>query len=549
MISVFDGMASRDYTKIGDCVLTPESCRLHQVAGGAYDLTMLHTVDPGGKWRWLVEGNIIKAPVQEEILENAYSGRELWIYETTGACVLRDDPSEPQSVNYLEWSDQTDYTKGSCVTYYGKAYRCTYFDPSSGQRFVPPNNSPWWVEIANTTGGGTVVANLAAGTEVIWVSGQYSDEWWEVAAYNGGVTGWIKQAQLTNERHQTPEEIQPVVIHEQLFRIRQVTGDTDGMSIKVEAEHVSYDAAGLLVQKADISRAVPATAIALVLDGLYVPYEAGNVYTNMTTDANGVYNQTIKGKSLINALLDPDAGIVPTFDAELRRNNWDLYVMQKTDVDRGFRLMYGKNLKGVNWTRSDQNLITRIVPVAKNEAGEELYLDDVYVDSSHISEYPVIRMEQLTVKGQVGKDDGSGTDTVWTEAALKDEMTAKAQERYSVDRCDIPTMELTVDFEALGDTAEFAQYKALDKALLYDIVHVKEPRVGIDVELRVTEVEWDAVRCVVTGLKLSTIHRADAVSVAGYAVRNATLTTGKIDNQALTEIIDAAADRAVQILS
>ena len=56
--------------------------------------------------------------------------------------------------------------------------------------------------------------------------------------------------------------------------------------------------------------------------------------------------------------------------------------MQKTDVDRGFRLMYGKNLKGVTWTRSDQNQITRIVPVAKNEAGEELYLDDVYVDSA-----------------------------------------------------------------------------------------------------------------------------------------------------------------------
>ena len=69
MISVFDGMASRDYTRIGDCVLTPESCRLHQVAAGAYDLTMVHTVDPGGKWRWLVEGNLIKAPVQWETME------------------------------------------------------------------------------------------------------------------------------------------------------------------------------------------------------------------------------------------------------------------------------------------------------------------------------------------------------------------------------------------------------------------------------------------------------------------------------------------------
>ena len=118
-----------------------------------------------------------------------------------------------------------------------------------------------------------------------------------------------------------------------------------------------------------------------------------------------------------------------------------------------------------------------------------------------------------------------------------------------MDRCDIPTAEVTVDFETLGDTAEFARYRALERALLYDIVRVKDERIGLDMELRVVETEWDAIRQRLTGLKLSNAVRANTSTVAGYAVRNATLTTGKIDNQALTEIIDAAADRAVQILS
>lgn len=549
MISVFSGMDSRDYTKMGDAVLCPESCVLRHVAGGEYNLTMTHPLDPWGKWRWLVEGNIIKAPVQQETIDNAYAGSELWIYETAAAAKLRATPSDPSSISYPAWSGDAVYSVGDKVSYSGKNYQCDYFRAESGERIIPPNISTWWHEIPNSTPGGTVVASLNAGTKLIWISGAYADTWWQMATYYGGISGWIKQSELTNEQHLTPEEVQPVTIYDQLFRIRKVNIDTSGGQVNVEAEHVSYDASALLIKKAEISGAVPALAIEYIMQGLYEPYEAGNVYTDLTDDSNGTYTKTIKGKSLTYALLDPDAGIVPTFDAKLLRNNWDIYVMAKTDTDRGFRLTYGKNLKGVQWTRHDQDLITRIVPVAKDEAGNDLYLDDVYVDSENIDDYPVIRMEQLTVNGQVGQDDGSRTDTPWTEESLKEEMAKKAQERFDVDHCDQPTVECTVDFEQLGDTVEFAQFKDLERAILYDIVYVRDDRIGLDLELRVTEVEFDAIRETVTGLKLSNVNRADGGTVAGYAVRNGALTTGKIDGQSLTEIIDAAANRAVQILS
>ena len=549
MISVFNGMATRDYTQMGDCILAPTSCILHQIAGGGYNLTMVHPIDNWGKWRWLTEGNIIKAPIQWETLENAYSGSELWIYDTVASAKLRDDPSEPTSVSYDAWNQSTIYSVGDKVTFSNRNWKCTYFDENSGQRFIPPYDSPWWQQISGTTGGGTVIATLQAGTKVIWISGTYQDAWWEVATYTGGLRGYIKQSELTNEHHQTPEEVEPVTITEQLFRIRKVTKETKEMMVTVDAEHVSYDMSGSLIRKAEIAGVSPARAIEMYMEGMYEAYEAGNVYTDMTDTTAGTYTGTIKGKSLTYALLDPDVGIVATFDAELRRNNWDLYIMTRTNTDRGFRLTYGKNLEGVNWTRDDLDLITRIVPVAKNEAGEELYLDDYYVDSAYINSYPVVRMEQLTVKGQVGKDDGTGTDTNWTESTLKAEMEAKAQERYDIDHCDLPTMELTVDFEQLGDTAEFAQYKALDRCLLYDVVYVRDDRIGLALELRVTETEWDAIRERLVGLKLSNVVRADKGTVAGYSVRNGALSTGKMDAQALTEIIDAAADRAVQILS
>ena len=546
MISLFDS-DNTIFDGMGDCVLVPTSCKTRQIAGGAYTLDMVHPMDPWGKWRHIQEEAVLRVPVQEETIESSYDGQEIWIYETVGAAVLRDSPSDPSSVNYQAWSDQTDYVVGSCVTYYGKAYRCTYFDASSGQRFVPPNNSPWWTQISSTTGGGAVVASLPAGTTLYWVSGSYSDTWWEMET-TYGIQGWIKQSELTNEQHQTPEYVSPRKITTQLFRIKKVKADTDAMEVTVEAQHVSYDANGTITQSVSVSKAAAGNAIGKVLDGLVDTWSEGIVATNMDS-TDGTITKDYKGKSLIYALLDPDNGIVPELDAAFKRDNWDMFVLRKTDTDRGFRLRRGKNIRGVNWEKSSTDLITRVMPVAKKEDGDELYLPEVYIDSSYISNYPVIYREKLSVSGQVGKDDGTDTDTTWTEAALLDEMRDQAQDRFDVDHCDQIATTITIDFTMQGDVAEYPELKQLQKALLYDIVYVIENKLGLNTQVRVTEVEWDCIRETVTGLVLTNINGYIGGTVAGYAVKNDSVNVEKLTGNAIESIVTAAADRAVQILS
>ena len=547
MIVCFDGMQYRDYEGMGDAVLCPTSCKLHQIAGGAYDLTMVHPIDPWGKWQTLQVGNIIRAPVPKETIKNSWSGSDVWLYDTTGAAVLRDGPSEPQPVSYAQWDNSVDYNVGDKVTIYGKNYVCTAFDAGSGQRFVPPYNNPaWWRQISSTSGGAKEVAKLQAGTTLIWIEGQYSDTWWKMATYTGGIVGYIKQSQLTNEQHLTPEEVQPRVITTQLFRIRKVTVETREMTVTVEAEHVSNDAAGLLIKEAVITQASAGRAVWQATEGMFEPYEAGNIYTNIS-DASD-YTQTIRGKNLIYALLDPDIGIVPHFNAAFKRDNWDMFVeMANTGNVGGLGLKYGKNLLGVNWTIDDRDVITRVVPVAKDADGNEMYLDAVYVDSSHIDDYPVIRMERLNVQGQVGKDDGTGTDTTWTEATLLAEMEARAQRRFDSDHADVPQVEITVDFTMLEDTDEYKDYKALETVLLYDYVRVQDERIGLNTTLQVTELEWDAIRETVTGLKLSNVTRTGG-TVTGYAIQSGTIRLNKLAGGAVDEIVDEAIDKVSRML-
>lgn len=532
------------FTRNGDVILTPVSGSHRQVAGGSYDLTMVHPIDPEGKWAHLVPDAVIKAPVPEETIENAFSGMDVDVYRTNQAAALRSGPHEPTHISYGEWSAGTTYSVGSKVSYGNRNYQCTNFDASSGYIMVPPPNSPWWVEIASSTSGDPVLVNLKSGTDLYYVSGPSAGWYYMSTTY--GLEGYIKSDYVVYNRHLTPAETQPRTITEQLFRIRTVTVDTKEMKVTVSAQHVSYDLNGVLIDRVKIVRKAPAQALAWLESAFMIEYR-GMIATNMISNANADYTAEIAGKSGMYAILDPDQGVVPTFDAEFRRDNWDLFVMNKTNTDRGFRIRYGSNMRGVNWKVQGDKLVTRVVPVAKAADGSDLYLDPVkWVDSSRIGNYPVIRMERLKVQGQVGKDDGTETATNWTAVTLRAEMQKQAEARFSVDKADQIQHEITVDFEMLGDTAEYPELKKLQQVNMYDTVIVIDERVGLGASVTVNEIEYDIIKKKITALKLANVNPYNVKNVSGFNVLSNTITGDKLTDDAGDEIIVEAVDNAVE---
>lgn len=543
MISVYD-IGNENYDKNGDVVLTPISGSINQVAGGSYDLTMVHPIDEKGKWTHLVPDAVIRAPIPEETITNAYTGLEADVYKTTEDAALREGPSEPETITYSSWSIAADYSVGAKVTFYHQNYKCIKWDDDDYlHKHVAPSGSSWWRKIANKTAGSPVLINLKSGTELYYVSGP-EDGWYYMSTVYG-MEGYIRADQVVFDRHLTPEETQPRTINTQLFRITTVTVDTKEMRVTVNANHVSLDLNGVLIESAKIVRKPAAQAIAWIEQAFMIDYR-GTIASNITSDNDTDYSCDISGKSGMFALVDPDQGVVPTFDAEFRRDNWDLFVMAKTNTDRGFRIVYGKNMLGVNWKISADKVITRVVPVAKDAEGNELYLDPVkWVDSEHISGYPVIRMERLKVQGQVGKDDGSETATNWTAETLRGEMQKQAEARFSVDKVDELQHEITVDFEMMGDTEEYRGLAALQHVLLYDLVKVENEVIGLGATVTVTELEYDIVKEKVTALKLTNVNPYNVRNVSGFNVLANTITGNKLTDDAGNNIRDEAVDIAV----
>lgn len=545
MICIYD-IGNENFDRNGDAVLTPISGSHRQIAAGNYDLTMVHPIDPEGKWAHLVPDAIIKAPVPEETIENAYSGLAVDVYKTTTAAALRSGPSEPTPISYGAWNPNATYSVGDkvSVVWQHRNYQCTYFDGDDPVRNVPPYNSSWWTPIADSTSGDPALVNLKTGTDLYYVSGP--DSGWYKMSTTYGLEGYIKSDYVTYDRHLTPEETQPRTITTQLFRIRTVTVDTKQMRVTVNAQHVSYDLNGVLMDTVSIKRKPPAQSLAWIESAFMIDYR-GMIATNMVENADTDYSAEMSGKNGMFALLDPDQGVVATFDAEFRRDNWDLFVMNKTDTDRGFRIRYANNMIGVNWKVNGDKVITRIVPVAKDADGGELFLTPTkWVDSANISNFPVIRMERLKVNGQVGKDDGTETSTNWTETTLRAEMQKQAEARFSVDKVDEIQHEITVDFEMLGDTAEYAELRKLQKVLLYDNVKVIDERVGLGATVTVTELEYDIVKEKVTALKLSNVQAYNVKNVSGFNVLVNSITGDKLTDDAGDEIVEEAVDESAE---
>lgn len=703
MISVYD-IGNENFEKNGNAILHPQSCKATEDAGGSYEIAMVHPITDSGEWEHLTDGAIIKAPVPVPTIQNAFVGQDVDVYKTTVAADVRSGPSEPVPVTYQTWTAGVVYSVNEKVTnpYDNHNYKCIAFDESSGLINVPPNNNAtWWSRIADGTSGAPVLINLPADTEV-YLMEDAGGGWYKISTKTS-IVGYVKSSQLTFVRHERVEPVPERTVENQLFRIYKVVIQTDQQLVTVNARHVSYDLAGVLLEDCKISQLAPPMAIARIRNAMMIPYR-GEIATNMMitddeiiaeagrlqevyftlgnvdlldrpqipaadmiaagwTEATGTstvytcsykagsegldwryaniivhitpivdresilspeqldeyveglleaisiegilerdaddlgivlwvqsliidweeaeargelydnlvhqlqavyymhdvsefpttqelrefdplivlqligtYTGDISGKNGIYAFLDPDRGIIPYFHGKLIRDNWDIFIMKNDLYDRGVRLTYGANLQGVTWTRNSDNLINRVVPIAKNADGGDLYLPEKWVDSENMALYPVIRMERLKVEGQIGKDDGTETGTNWTEDTLLDQMRTKAAERFSVDHVDAIKVEVQVVFTLLGDTVEYKQYKDLQKLYMYDLVRVIDPRVGLNLQLKVSSITWDCIMNRMENMKVGSVFDYGGRTVFGYSIGEDAIAYEKISLEAIKRI-------------
>ena len=535
MISVYD-VGNEAFGKNGNAVLHPVSCVMTEDAGGSYEVAMEHPIAEDGIWEHLVNDAIIKVPVPVPTIQSAYVGMDVDVYKiNSNNTALREGPSEPERITYQTWTDNPNgYSVGTKVTYAvdGHNYQVVKGEGGTSVTHNPPTHSDW-KRISDYTAGSPVLTTLKENTEVYYI--EASGQSWAKVSTKYGIVGYVKNSQITFVRHETVEPVPERTVEDQLFRIYNVVINTDSSSVSVNARHVSYDLSGVLLGPCNMSLQEPSWAIMRIRDAMLIPYR-GEIATNMTGTENGTYTGDLSNKNGTQAILDPDKGVIPYFRGKLIRDNWDLFLMKNDLTDHGIRFIYGTNLNGVSWKRDSGQKVNRIMPVAKDADGNDMYLPEQWIDSEGGTQ-PVVKMERLKVDGQVGKDDGTGTDTTWTEEALLDHMREKAEERFSVDHVDAVTVELTVNFTLLGSTEEYREYRDLEKVYMYDLVHVTDPRVGMNIQLQVSHIEWDCIMERYNSIKVGNVFDYGGRTVFGYNIGTDAIDYEKISTETIRRII------------
>lgn len=329
--------ADNNYSTLGIAggPLKYTECTFKEQANGDSILTLTHPLDDFGRYRTLERDNILLASVPVRTTPEIQNGSfvaTVWTYEVRSDDVLT-------SVNQRTlYKNQTG---------------------SGKMHVMSPGESV------------TVVQQPA---------GDSGETRWKVKTDYG--TGWMRRDGLSVnavathiidednsnaiEAVQTPWQIMP-----QLFRIYDVQKSMD--SVQVTARHISYDLLYNITKYKSEETVALQTALNGVLEQCDDPDHGFAAYTNVANEQPGL---DYLDKNPIDAILDPENGICKKFEVGLVRDNYDLYFLHDPGMNRGVVLRYGKNLLGIEFEDSDDEVVTRIVPVGENKDGTPLYLED-----------------------------------------------------------------------------------------------------------------------------------------------------------------------------
>lgn len=373
-----------------------------------------------------------------------------------------------------------------------------------------------------------------------------SEERWKVKSKYG--TGWIipdgfeliTEKKIDNNANAIQEVQSPWSVQPQRFRIYEVEKTID--EVTVQARHISYDLLyNLTTYKSDESVTLQ-TALDGVLNNCVNSDHGFTAYTNVANEQAGL---AYDGKNPIDAMLDPEEGLCAKYKVNLIRDNDELFFLNDPGMNRGVKIAYGKNMTGVTYTQSDDQVSTRIMPVGENKDGTPLYLSDNpserFVDSNNINNYPVIHVYRLDCDNcKVGQKDSNGSKV--TVAVARARMRKQAEDLLKTG-VDNPTIKMEVEFVNLGDTEEYNQFKNLENCFLYDYLIIQHGKQDINVTAQIQEIEWDILTDTMKKVTIGTVGETLAnmgittwqipVGFSGSKIANGTLGGGALRSDAI----------------
>lgn len=277
----------------------------------------------------------------------------------------------------------------------------------------------------------------------------------------------------------------------QLFRIYMVEKDSNDKNvIKVWAKHIFYDLAYYFIESMEGKNCSVKTALEKSL--------IGDLLTIYTVDSDIIISNSIslEEKNPVEAIFS----IINIWECgQLKRDNFDIKILNSMGKDAGVLIAQGKNISGLKFNIDTTSVVTKLYPVGKDGIKlTEKYISIPNWDHDQYPPFPIIKKVEF-------KD-------------AEDEVTLRllAQEAASV--IGLSKVSIDVDFVELSKTKEYENYKHLQTVNIGDLVIVRHKDFEIDVKVPVVKVKKDILTGVNVKVELgqakdSILNQLDTASI------------------------------------
>lgn len=432
---------------------------LNKGAAGAV-LTITHPYDAEGRWQLIQAGRVIRADVPVRTVPEIENGALVATAEV--------------------WTVKAGATK---------AQRYIYSKAKSGKgkkkKLVPAGAQVTVTKKGDDRYAVTYRAQVTSKKKLVWKA-------W---------SGWMEQDALdvkiedldTSTVAKVEKAIPSVQVRPQLFRLQEPKRGEKQLT--VEALPIAYDAAGILTDPYTQEAVTGPEVLEAILEGAYLDTDL-ELYTDIGDSRTGFEKRNV---NLIDALLNGDESFVGRFGGDVLLDDYAVTILRNAGVDRGFYATYGRNLTGIDSYEVTDDIVTALLPVGEDANGNPLYLTpDKIVYAPNYAQFPTPHMAELKVS-EAKVDKKSGV----TPAIARTRLSAAAQAEWDKG-VHIPGITLKIKFAFLGDSEEYAQFRAIDQCHMYDIVHVWHPLVCGTVDMAVSEARWNGMRERYTEMTLGT---------------------------------------------
>ncbi|MDT7982713.1 phage tail spike protein [Clostridium perfringens] len=211
------------------------------------------------------------------------------------------------------------------------------------------------------------------------------------------------------------------------------------------------------------------------------------------SDVPKIASARIVRKNPVEALLDSsqDNSFVNRWGGELKRDNFDVKMLQNRGMDRGVVIRHKKDLLGYEGNVDWKSPITRIMP----QGFDGLFLPEKYVDSPLINKYPHPKIKVVEfkhIKAAIG-ENADDEDAVPLEEAYR-LLRQAAKDMFTIQKVDQPKATYNVQFQELSQTEEYKDYKHLQTVYMADTVTVEHREDGIDIKAKVIAYKYDPIK-------------------------------------------------------